>query len=154
VRPAQYHYSIEPRSPVLSQRGAPAYFTSSNSRVTELLRHLTSAPERHIDVERSEPVTPPPPQPPPALLEATTNAAWTTLIESAAAVAKPEVLTDAVERLAHTVDSIGERLRSTAPAPPPSETEPEIRWIADDELAGRLHAILKRQAHARGIDLS
>ena len=31
---------------------------------------------------------------------------------------------------------------------------PEVRWLDDDELAGRLQHILGRQARQRGIDLS
>jgi hypothetical protein len=31
---------------------------------------------------------------------------------------------------------------------------PQVQWLEDDELAGRLQAILARQARQRGIDLS
>jgi len=33
-------------------------------------------------------------------------------------------------------------------------SEPAVRWLEDDELAGRLQRILMRQARSRGIDLS
>jgi len=137
----------------LPQLGSPAYITSSLSRVTELLHDLTATPERRVQFQQFEAAATPL-QSPPALFETTTNAAWTTLVESAASSANPDILIDAVERFTHTVETIGERFRSTAPAAPPCDNDPEIRWIADDDLAGRLHAILKRQAHARGIDLS
>jgi len=31
---------------------------------------------------------------------------------------------------------------------------PQVQWLEDDELAGRLQGILARQARQRGIDLS
>ncbi len=36
----------------------------------------------------------------------------------------------------------------------PSGNAPAVRWLEDDELAGRLQRILMRQARGRGIDLS
>ncbi len=36
----------------------------------------------------------------------------------------------------------------------PNAIEPAVRWLEDDELAGRLQRILMRQARGRGIDLS
>lgn len=35
-----------------------------------------------------------------------------------------------------------------------SEAEPAVQWLEDDDLAGRLQGILRRQAKRRGIDLS
>ncbi len=63
-----------------------------------------------------------------------------------------------IDRLVETLTLIDNRLRAhPAPAPPTGavETSPgEIQWHEDDDLAGRLHAILNRQARRRGIDLS
>jgi hypothetical protein len=42
----------------------------------------------------------------------------------------------------------GERARRLEPA------EPAVRWLEEDELAGRLDRILRQQARDRGIDLT
>lgn len=43
---------------------------------------------------------------------------------------------------------------SPAAAGSSEETAPAVQWLEDDDLAGRLQGILRRQAKRRGIDLS
>ncbi len=71
------------------------------------------------------------------------------------AAARHEVLADApaiLRRMARAVESIEAtegRLVEIA-----GGASAEVRWLADDELAGGLQRVLERQARARGIDLS
>ena len=62
-----------------------------------------------------------------------------------------ELLQQAVARMegieAHLAEG-GDRFR------PRQANDPAVRWLEDDELAGRLQRILRRQARDHGIDVS
>jgi len=52
------------------------------------------------------------------------------------------------------LNGIERRLSEIPVSEAPNPGGPEVRWLGDDELAGRLQHILGRQARQRGIDLS
>jgi hypothetical protein len=61
-------------------------------------------------------------------------------------------LTRLVERAVEDLAAVDLRLSDLADkADTPA---PDVQWLEDDELAGRLQGIFARQAHQRGIDLS
>jgi hypothetical protein len=80
------------------------------------------------------------------------------------AAASPEVgetgenLATAVSRLVETLSTFESRIQSQSAVSnklpeAPGEAGP-VHWLAEDDLAARLQAILSRQARRRGIDLS
>jgi len=58
-------------------------------------------------------------------------------------------LTDLVEQAVGDLAAVGRRLAELG-----AQEGPQVQWLEDDELAGRLQGILARQARQRGIDLS
>jgi hypothetical protein len=58
-------------------------------------------------------------------------------------------LIDLVEQAADGLAAVERRLAELG-----AREAPQVQWLEDDELAGRLQEILVRQARQRGIDLS
>lgn len=75
---------------------------------------------------------------------------------NAEAVAAPlvESLARIVEQLTTIEFKFSQRAAVAAPAAGRDEHSPAVQWLEDDDLAGRLQGILRRQARRRGIDLS
>ncbi len=60
-----------------------------------------------------------------------------------------------LEELAGGLETLSARLEEAREwGSGPGRSEPSVRWLEEDELAGRLQRILARQARSRGIDLS
>ena len=85
-------------------------------------------------------------------------------LDGAVSGSKPDAIREqsfvsALDRLAETLNTLEGRLAGSSHAMTDSkraeQTDPgEILWLEEEELAGRLQTILKRQARRRGIDLS
>ena len=61
----------------------------------------------------------------------------------------------AMDRLAESLSTFENRMIETSRAKTAEQANSEeIMWLEEDELAGKLERILKRQARRRGIDLS
>jgi hypothetical protein len=63
-------------------------------------------------------------------------------------------LIELVEQAVGDLAAVERHLAELATTESTTAAAPEVRWLEDDELAGRLQGILARQARQRGIDLS
>lgn len=76
--------------------------------------------------------------------------------ESPHAAAQPviESLTRIVEQLTSIEMKFSQAASASTATVESREEPPAVQWLEDDDLAGRLQGILRRQAKRRGIDLS